>query len=129
MIKECQTFTIEKNWRSQNLSEKRLTRIENLKKCTRFEEWKGKKYITFIFLLSTKLCLRFFFLICFTQEIKVFYQSSLGNEIDFRDIFQKADTWFVDKEGLITTTLISSRYWKTLAAFCLQKETRVKTHF
>ena len=30
--------------------------------------------------LSTKLCLRFL-LICFDQEIKDFYQSSLGNEV------------------------------------------------
>ena len=29
--KECQTFTIEKDWRSQNLK-------EDLKKCTSFEE-------------------------------------------------------------------------------------------
>ena len=27
-----------------------------------------------------------FLLICFSQEIKGFYQSSLGNEFDFRDI-------------------------------------------
>ena len=27
-----------------------------------------------------------FLLICFAQEIKGFYQSSLGNEVDFRDI-------------------------------------------
>ena len=27
-----------------------------------------------------------FFLICFTRKMKGFYQSSLGNEVDFRDI-------------------------------------------
>ena len=32
-----------------------------------------------------KTCLRFL-LICFAWEIKGFYQSSLGNEVDFRDI-------------------------------------------
>ena len=41
--------------------------------------------IVFNCLSSTKLCLRFL-LICFALEIKDFYQSSLGNEVDFRDI-------------------------------------------
>ena len=70
------------------------TRKENLKTCTTFEEQKGTKYIrenvyfgiiVFSCLSSTKPCLRFL-LICFDQEIKGFYQSSLGNEVDFRDI-------------------------------------------
>ena len=69
-------------------------RGENLKKCTTFEEQKGTRYIrgnvyfgsiVFSCLLSTKLCLRFL-LICFDREIEGFYQSSLGNEVDFRDI-------------------------------------------
>ena len=59
-----------------------------------FEEQKCTKYIResvyfgiiiFSCLSSTKLCLRFL-LICFDQEIKGFYQSSLGNEVDFTDI-------------------------------------------
>ena len=37
--------TIDKNWRSQNLSEKLVTRKENLKKCTNFEEQKDTRYI------------------------------------------------------------------------------------
>ena len=66
----------------------------NLKKCTSFEEQKGTRYIqgnvyfgiiVFSCLSSTKPCLRFL-LICFAREIKGFYQSSLGNEVDFRDI-------------------------------------------
>ena len=70
-----------KNWR-------------NLKKCTSFEEQKSTMYIrrnlyfgivVFSFLSSTNQCLRFL-LICFAREIKGFYQSSLGNEVDFRDI-------------------------------------------
>ena len=69
-------------------------RGENLKKCTTFEEQKGTRYIrgnvyfgsiVFSCLSSTKLCLRFL-LICFAREIKGFYQSSLGNEVDFRGI-------------------------------------------
>ena len=59
-----------------------------------FEEQKGTRYIrgkvyfgiiVFICLSSTKLCLRFL-LICFALEIKGFYQSSIENEVDFRDI-------------------------------------------
>ena len=65
----------------------------SLKKFTIFEEQKGAKYIRrnvyfgiFVFscLLSTKAILRFL-LISFDREIKGFYQSSLGNEIDFTD--------------------------------------------
>ena len=41
--------------------------------------------ILFSCLLSTKLCLRYF-LDCFVWEIKGFYQSSLLNEVDFKDI-------------------------------------------
>ena len=48
------------------LSKLRFSLKENLKKCTRFEEQKGKNP-----------CLRSL-LICFSLEIKGFYQSSLG---------------------------------------------------
>ena len=41
--------------------------------------------IIFSCLSSAKRCLRIL-LIYFTREIKGFYQSSLGNEVDFRDI-------------------------------------------
>ena len=67
---------------------------KNLKKCSSFEEEKDSRYILgnvyfgiiiFSCLPSTKPCLRFL-LICFAQEIKGFYQSSLGNEVDFTDI-------------------------------------------
>ena len=65
-----------------------------LKKCTSFEEQKGTRHILgnvcfgiFVFscLSSTKACLRFL-LICFAREIKRFYQSSLGNEVDLTGI-------------------------------------------
>ena len=83
-----------------------------------------------------KPCLRFL-LNCFAGEIgeKGFYRSSLGNEVDFRDImnvspiilaknsiFKKLRHGFVDERALITTTLISSCHWKTLALFCLRKK-------
>ena len=66
---------------------------ENLKKCTTFEAQKDTRYIcgnvyfgiiVFSCLSSTKLCLRFL-LICFDRDIEGFYQSSLGNEVDFTD--------------------------------------------
>ena len=69
-------------------------REENLKKCTTFEEQKGTRYIRgnvyydfiiFSCLSSTKVCLRFL-LICFDRGVKGFYQSSLGDEVDFTDI-------------------------------------------
>ena len=76
-----------------------------------------------------------FLLNCFFREIKGFYQSSLGNKVDFRDImnvsqnilakneiFKKLRYGFVDERALITTTLISSCHWKTLIPFCLQKK-------
>ena len=65
-----------------------------LKKWTNFEEQKvtrniqGNVYfgiIVFSCLSSTNLFLRFF-LIFFAQEIKGFYQKSLGNEVDLIDI-------------------------------------------
>ena len=67
--------------------------------------------IVFSCLLSTKSCPRFL-LICFAQEIKGFYQSSLGNEIDFTDIMnispnilkKKLRHGFVDERAMITTT-------------------------
>ena len=75
-------------WKSKFLRKKIL------KKCTSFEEQKGTRYIwenfyfgiiIFSCLSSTKPCLRFL-LNCFVWEIKGFYQSSLGNEVDFKDI-------------------------------------------
>ena len=69
-------------------------RKEDLKKYTTFEEQKGTRYIrrnayfgiiAFNCLSFAKSCLRFF-LIFFDQEIKGFYQSYLGNEVDFTDI-------------------------------------------
>ena len=65
-----------------------------MKKCTIFAEEKCTRYIQehvsfdiiiFRCLSSTKPCLGVL-LICFIWEIKGFYQSSLGNEADFKDI-------------------------------------------
>ena len=114
-----------------------------MKKCTSFEGEKGTRHIqgnvcfgiiVFIFLSSSKPCLGFL-LICFAREIKCFYQSSLGNEVDFTDImnvspnilaknqnFKKLRHGFLDERALITTTLISPCHWKTLVPFCLRKK-------
>ena len=125
------------------LVEKVISWKEYSKICTSFEEQKGTKYIwenvyfditIFSCLSSTKPCLRFL-LNRFVREIKSFCQSSLGNEVDFRDMmnvspnildknwnFKKLRHGFVDERALITTTLISSCHWKTLVPFCLQKK-------
>ena len=114
-----------------------------MKKCTSFEEQKGASYvreniyfgiIIFSCLSSTKLCLRFL-LNCFVREIKGFYQSSLRNEVDFRDImnvspnilaknqnFKKLRHGFVDERALIKTTLISSCHQKTLVPLCFERK-------
>ena len=120
-----------------------ISEKENSKKCTSFEELKRRSYIcwkvyfgiiVFSCLSSTKLCVRFFFFfICFTQEIKGFYQSSLRKEVDFRDIMNVSlrsklnnkilKNWdsFIDERALMTTAMISSCHWKTLVPYCLRK--------
>ena len=134
MVKE---FTIEKK-----LVGKVIFSEKKLKKCVSFEDQKGTMYIrgnvyfgiiVFSNFPSTKLCLRFL-LICFASEIKGFYQSSLGNEVDIRDImnvspnileknknFKKLGYGFIDERALITTTLMSSCHCKTFVSFCLRK--------
>ena len=125
------------------MSKNYISRKENLKKCTSFEEQKGTRYIrgsvcfaiiVFSCLLSAKPCPRFG-LIYSAWEMKDFYQSSLGNEVNFRDIlnispkilakhlyFKKLRDSFVGERPFITTTLISSCHWKTFVAFCLRKK-------
>ena len=112
-----------------------------MKTCTSFEEQKGTTNIReniyfgiIIFSCFSSAKLRFL-LHCFVQEIKDFFQSSLGNEVDFRDImnvspnilaknyiFKELRHGFVDERALTTTTLISSCHWKTLVPFCLRKK-------
>ena len=106
-----------------------------MKKCTSFEEQKVARYIRenvyfgiiiFSCLSSRKPCIRFL-LNYFVREIKAFYQSSLGNEVDFRDLMnvslrRKLRQDFADERALITTTLTSSCHWKTLVPFCWRKK-------
>ena len=114
-----------------------------MKKCTSLEEQKGTRYIrgnvcfgiiVFSCLSTTKPCVRFI-LICFAREIEGFYQSSLGNEVDFRDVmnvspnilaknwnFKKLRHAFVYERALKTTPLISASHWKILVPFCLRKK-------
>ena len=74
--------------------------------------------------------------------LRIFYQSSLGNKVDFRDIrnvspniltkcyiFKKLRHFFVEERALITTTLIPPCHWtctlelyKILVPFCLRKK-------
>ena len=96
--------------RKVTFSKLRFSWKENVKKCTSFEEQKGTRYIRrnvyfgiifFSCLSSTIPCLRFL-LICFVREIKHFYQSSLGNEVDER-------------------TMITMTLWSLLAPFSVRK--------
>ena len=83
--------------RKVNSSEKKFEEMH----CS-FEEQKDLKYIwgniyfgiiVFSCLSSTKVCLRFL-LICFAREINSFYQSSLGNEVDFTNIMNVSPNLF-----------------------------------
>ena len=81
-------------WKKLTFSKLRFSPKEKLRKCTNFEKQKGTRYIrgnvyiciiVFSCVSPTKPCLRFL-LNYFLREIKGFYQSSVGNEVDFRDI-------------------------------------------
>ena len=58
--------------------------------CTSFEEQKGTRYIPekvyFGIIIFSCLSPTKFILNCFVREIKIFYQSSLRTEANFRDI-------------------------------------------
>ena len=72
----------------------------------------------------------------------LFYQSSLGNEVDFTDImnvspnilaknenFKKLKHGFVDERTMTTMTIASFCHWKTLVPFYLQKKIPEKSIF
>ena len=116
------------------LWERKFEKIHYLWKAKRYKVYSGNIYfgiIIFSCFWSTVPCLGFL-LICFDWEIKGFYQSSLGNEVDFTDTmnvspnamarnldFKKLRHGFVDKRTVITTTLTSSCHPCT---FLLAKE-------
>ena len=81
-------------WEKLTFSKLLFSRNQNLKKCTNFEGQKCTRYIrgnvyisiiVFSCLSSTKPCLTFL-LNFFARKIKGFYKSSIGNEVDFRNI-------------------------------------------
>ena len=81
-------------WEKLTFSKCRFSWKEKLKKCNSFEQQKVTRYIwgniyldiiVFCCPWSTKPCFRFP-ITCFVWETKGFYQSSLGNEIDFTDV-------------------------------------------
>ena len=70
------------------LSERKFGEMHYLWKQKSTRHIPGNVYfviIVFSCLSFTKLCLRFL-LICLDREMKGFYQSYLGNEVDFTDI-------------------------------------------
>ena len=135
-------------WQKLRFSKRRFSRNKNLKKCTRFQKQKGRRYIrgnvyfgiaVFSSLSCTNLCL-IFLLSCFAQEIKGFYQSPLRIEDEFPNIMNVSPNIlaknssikilrhsFVDKRAMITGTLESSCHWESLPPFCLRKKTPEKT--
>ena len=134
-LKKCQTFTIKKNWRSQNfdLIGKKIWEMHYLWKYKVYSGkrlfWHYRLQLSFVYKTVSR-----FLLICFDWEIKGFYQSFLGNEVDFTDIMNLSPNIclkikisknrhnFVDKRTLITTSSTSSCHWKTLVPFCLWKK-------
>ena len=79
---------LRKTYRKNEFLGKKIRRNALALKSKKVQSISGKVYfgiIIFSCLSSTKLCLRFL-LNCFVQEIKGFYQSSIGNEVYFRDI-------------------------------------------
>ena len=88
-------------------------------KSTSFEEQKGTRYIRgnlyfgiiiFNCLLSTRPCLRFL-LICFVREVKIFYQSSFRNEVDFMNVINNINI-FLSLENPCTFLLAKEKTWK-----------------
>ena len=98
-----------------------------------------------VFILSSAVfclqnCLRSL-LICFARDIKGFYPSSLGNEVDSKDMsnvspnilaknwnFKKLRHGFVGESALITTALIKPVTRKPLYPFACERKD-LKTHF
>ena len=129
-----------KNWRSENLSEKEISRkfLRGNSLSLKSKKIKGILREKFILLLlySAMFCLQnrdsdFILYILLGR----FYQSSFANEVFFRDImnvspnilaknqiFKKFRHGFVDQRALITTKLISPCHWKTLVSFWLRKK-------
>ena len=118
-------------------SERKFEEMHYLWRSKRYKVYSGKNLFWHYRLQlssSANSCLRFR-LICFDRAKKGFYESSLGNEVDFTDImnvspnilaknqnFKKLKHGFVDKRTMITTALTSSCHWKTLVRFCLQQK-------
>ena len=116
-------------WEKLIFSKLRFFEKENLKKCTNFEEQKGTTYIrrnviicitVFSCFSSTKSCLKFL-LNCFVQETKGFYQSSLENEVDFKDRMKMKEQWLKQHKCLPVTG-------KHLHLFSCEKKDK-KMHF
>ena len=108
------TNVLETCWKSKFLGTK-IWRNALALKGKRYKVYWGRRlfwlyYLQLSFVSKTVSQISFKF---FVREIKHFNQSSLGNEVDFRNItkfwnFKKLRHGFVDGRALITTTLISS---------------------
>ena len=103
----------------------------------RYKVYSGKHFfkhyclqLSFIYKTMSQISFNLFWL-----GDKGFYQSFLGNEVDFGNImnvspnilsknqnFKKLRQDFVDKRTMSTTTLTSSCHWETVVPFCLKKK-------
>ena len=116
---------------------KKIWRNARLWQAKKYKLYSGKRLFLHYYLQLSFVCKTVpeisFKLFC--SEIKGFYQSFLGNDVDFSDImndplnilaknwnFKKLRHLFVDERALITTALVSSCNWKTLVPFCLRKK-------
>ena len=116
-------------------SGRKFEEIQWFWRAERYKVYLGKFWHYFLQLSFVYKTLSQIYFNFFCSGIKGFYQSSLGNEVEFTDImnvspnilnkkqhFKKLRHSFVGEGAMITMTLISSCHWKTLIPFCLQKK-------
>ena len=119
---------------------------KKMKKCASFKEqkivykvnsWKCLFWYYCQQLPFVYKAILIFLVICFHQETRGFYQSSVRNDVNFRDMFSKIswlkikisknwDLYIVEKRALATRTVISSCHWKSHVPFGLQKKKHVE---
>ena len=90
-IKEkCQSFTIQKNWGSQNVDFLEDEIWKNFEEQTSTRYIWGNVYIGIILTVYLEEHLHWHnrLQLSFVREIKDFYQCSFGNEVDFMDIMK-----------------------------------------
>ena len=116
--------------------ERKFEEMHQLWRAKRYKLYSGNVYFVIIIFscLSPTTQGLTGLLICFARQIKGFYQRSLGNEVDFKDImnissnimaknkyFKKLRHGFVQARAMISATLKSSCHWKTIIVIAKEK--------